>query len=142
MLFKLELEVKKLCISDFVRLVSSHVGSYLGWVISQVVAFASLILESLYSKWRVFISSHKLSSSLPLYSLFCAILPSIFILFYSLICSLLCSFSLIVPCLYFSMHHCHLIIVFSLCPSEVNLHTYLTTWLSSFPVGIFLGFLP
>jgi len=33
------------------------------------------------------------------------------------------------------------IIVFSLCPLEVNLHTYLTTWLSSCQVRIFFGFL-
>jgi len=30
--------------------------------------------------------------------------------------------------------------MFSLCPLEVNLHTYLTTWLSLCPVGIFFGF--
>jgi len=38
-------------------------------------------------------------------------------------------------------HHHHPILCFSLCPLEVNLHTYLTTWLSSCPVGIFFGFL-
>jgi len=38
------------------------------------------------------------------------------------------------------IHHQHHIIMFSLCPLEVNLHTYLTTWLSSYPVGIFFGF--
>ena len=39
------------------------------------------------------------------------------------------------------LHHLHLIIVFSLCPLEVNLHTYLTSWLSSCLVEIFFGFL-
>ena len=37
-------------------------------------------------------------------------------------------------------HHQHHIILFSLCPLEVNLHTYITTWLSSCPVGISFGF--
>ena len=42
----------------------------------------------------------------------------------------------------FTHHHLHHhIIVFSLCPLDVNLHTYLTTWLSSCPVRIFFGFL-
>ena len=35
-----------------------------------------------------------------------------------------------------------LFLSFSLCPCEVNLHTYLTTWLNSCPVRIFLGFSP
>jgi len=39
-------------------------------------------------------------------------------------------------------HHNHQICVFSLCPLEVNLHTYLTTWLSSCLMGIFFGFSP
>ena len=44
--------------------------------------------------------------------------------------------------LIFTPHHCHhLILWFSLCPLEVNFHTYLTTWLSSCLVGIFFGFL-
>ena len=48
---------------------------------------------------------------------------------------------------YLSFHLCsliftpHLILCFSLCPLEVNLHTYLTTWLSLCPMGIFFGFL-
>jgi len=37
--------------------------------------------------------------------------------------------------------HQHHIIVFFLCPLEENLHTYLSTWLSSCPVAIFYGFL-
>jgi len=48
-------------------------------------------------------------------------------------------------------HHCvnchnHLIILtifcFSLCPLEVNIHTYLTTWLNSCPVGVFFRLSP
>ena len=45
----------------------------------------------------------------------------------------------------FSFRPCiiHTILLsFSLCPSKVNLHTYLTTWLISCPVGIFLEFSP
>ena len=41
------------------------------------------------------------------------------------------------PFNFHTMHHCHLIMWFSFLPLEVNLHTYLTTWLSSCPVGIF-----
>ena len=32
-------------------------------------------------------------------------------------------------------------ILFSIFSLEVNIHTYLTTWLSSRPMGIFFGFL-
>ena len=74
MYFQLEFEVKKLYMSDFVILVSSHVKSYLVWVISQVAALASLILESLYYKWRDFISS--ISSLHPFLLLFLFIYAS------------------------------------------------------------------
>jgi len=44
--------------------------------------------------------------------------------------------------LIFAPHHHHLLILcVSLYSLEVNLHTYLTTWLSSCPMGIFFGFL-
>ena len=43
--------------------------------------------------------------------------------------------------LLFFLNYHHLILCFSLCPLEVNLHTFLTTWLSSCVVGIFFGFL-
>ena len=36
-------------------------------------------------------------------------------------------------------HNHHILCFFSFCPLEVNIHTYLTTWLSSCPVGIFFG---
>ena len=36
-------------------------------------------------------------------------------------------------------HHNHHILCFSFFSLEVNLHTYLTTWLCSCPVGIFFG---
>ena len=39
-----------------------------------------------------------------------------------------------------SPHHHHLILCFSLYPLELNIHTNLTTWLSSCPVRIFFGF--
>jgi len=126
--------------SDFVRLVSSHVGSYLGWIISQVAVLASLMLEFLCFKWCDFISSHKLSSSLPLLSLFTSSSPLhihfllLFNLFFTLFFFFICSLSLI------PLHYCHLIISFSLCPSEVNFHTYLNTWLSSCSLRIFVGF--
>ena len=45
------------------------------------------------------------------------------------------------PCAHFNFANCisySLYLVFHLCLWKVNLHTYLTTWLSSCPVGIFL----
>ena len=47
------------------------------------------------------------------------------------ICFLLCSF------ISAKHHHLHLILWFSFLSLEVSLHTYLTNWLSSCPVGIF-----
>ena len=68
---------------------------------------------------------------IPLYILVFFFSISVSILFLSIIYSLFSA----------PHHHPHTIIVFSLCPLEVYLHTYLTTWLSSCPVKIFLGFL-
>jgi len=66
------------------------------------------------------------------------------------LCSCLCHFLLVIfihpllplflnsaPCIIITSFLC-----FSLCHYEVNIHTYLTTWLSLCPVGIFLGFSP
>ena len=46
-----------------------------------------------------------------------------------------------VPSTHVQVIHHHLIFCFSLCPLEVNIHNYLTIWLSSCPVGIFFGFI-
>ena len=66
-------------------------------------------------------------------------------LLYSCVLLFLFDFSILllsIICFNFALlHHHHHIIVFSLWPLEVNLHTYLTTWLSSCPVGIFYSFL-
>ena len=68
--------------------------------------------------------------------------------FHSILClSLLFNFSFYIvflylaPCLNFAPHHHLHHTIVSLCPLEVNLHAYLTTWLSSCPVGIFFEFL-
>ena len=66
------------------------------------------------------------------------------------LCSCLCHFLLVIfihpllslflnftPCIIITLFLC-----FSLCPFEVHIHTYLTTWLSLCPVRIFLGFSP
>jgi len=86
---------------------------------------------------------HKLSSSPPLF---------IFLLrhpFHSSLLYHVCLLSLVITCLSHLMLFLFLqftfiiiitILCFSLCPLEVNLHTYLTTWLSSCPIGIFFGF--
>ena len=65
-----------------------------------------------------------------------AILASLFLQYY-IQNPLLPLFLISAPCIIITLFLC-----FSLCPSEVNLHTYLTTWLSSFPVRIFIGFPP
>ena len=54
--------------------------------------------------------------------------------FYILLLSIICFNSA-------PLHNHHHIIVFSLCPIKVNLHTYLTSWLSLCPVRIFFGFI-
>ena len=124
-------------------------GSYLECNALQVATLHHLSWSLSPSKWRDTISIlHKLSllsSSFP------------FIPFASSL--RLYSFSL---CYFFSfttrsslyslLHFVHLIpqssssspynCVFPLCPLEVNLHTYLTTWLSSCLVGTFFGFSP
>ena len=66
-------------------------------------------------------------------------LPFLFkFLFYSLGRFLSCFLSSYM--LFISTHHHHNhIIVFSLCPLEEKLHTYLTTWLSLCSVTIFYG---
>jgi len=87
---------------------------------------------------------HKLPSS----HLFFSILPCA--IYITCLCSCLCHFLLVIfihpllplflisaPCITITLFLC-----FSLYPFEVNLHTYLTTWLSSCLVGIFLGFSP
>jgi len=122
-------------------------GSYLGWVISQVATLASLTLGSLCSKWCGFLSFHK-HLFIPFLLLFSfkLRLPFPFLLYHLLlfnfsllVCFLVGSFVLIFAplCIIHTIYLC-----FSLCPSEVNLHTYLTTWLCSCLVGIFLGFPP
>ena len=99
------------------------------------------------SKWRDPPLFHHISfsflSPLPLFPLFHLSLCSYVLVF------ILCQFSvycvLVFPSMLFYIlpfiinHH---ILIFFLCPLEVNLHTYLTTWLSSCPVGIFFGFSP
>ena len=80
-------------------------GSYLGWVIPQVATLTSLILESLCSKWRDFLSYHKVSSSLPFVIFIYVFLPfhihhfSLFNLFFTWLFFFTCSLSLI------SLHH-------------------------------------
>ena len=49
------------------------------------------------------------------------------------------------PCAHFQFRNCILFspyLVFDLCLYEVNFYTYLTTWLSSCPMGIFLNSSP
>ena len=87
------------------NIASGNSGSYLGWVISQVVALASLILESLCSKWLDFLSYHKISSSLPFVIFIYVFLPfhihhfPLFNLFFTLFFFFTCS-------LYLIPHHC------------------------------------
>jgi len=85
--------------------------------------------------------SPKLSYLFSIFLFFIA--PSSFILrLVIFFCYSIYIFIYLVPYFNFAPHHhLHHIIVFYLCPLEVNLHTYLTTWLSSCPVGIFFGFL-
>ena len=102
---------------------------------------STLILEKPHSKWRV-----------QLFSITISILPLSFLSFpyatyYLCFLYLFCLiFSIRFPSCYhvsfpvfYIPHHTSFspYNVFFLLPLEVNLHTYLTTWLSSCPVGIF-----
>ena len=81
--------------------------------------------------------------SLPLFPLFHLSLCSYVLVF--ILCQCSVHYVLDFPSMLFYIspfninHH---IPVFFLCPLEVNLHTYLTTWLCPCPVGIFFGFSP
>ena len=121
---------------------SLFVGLILGVCALQVTALhhSSWSLTPLQVVWRP-------SSSISFLYLFISsfLAPFPFIL-YSCVLLFLFGFSILLLssiCFNFvPLHHHHHIIVFSLFPLEVNLHTYLTTWLSSCLVGIFFGFSP
>ena len=133
--------------SDFFRLGSSHGGSYLECLSTlsggsftthlgvppSPSGMTSLLFHKLSSSLPPFIFLFMSSISIPLYDsifvfqfwlllvilhlIFFAFLPFIFIIIITILC-------------------------FSLCPLKANLHTYLTTWLSSCLVGILFGFSP
>ena len=135
--------VKKLCRSDFVSLEYSLLG-VLSWVCEHF-------------KWWIFVTylgaSHSPSGVIIPFISINFLHPYSFHSFpfhhlHSLLCSCLCLFpfghllhSLLhfVPFKFHNHHHNHHIFVFSFSPLEDKLHTYLTTWLSSCPVGIFFG---
>jgi len=110
-----------------------------------------LILSAQHLKWRLFpliLESPPPLSGVTTPSSYKLLFPFIFLFSIALCYSVhLCLFGfhlLSFPYMLFNsapLHHHHHIIVFSIFPLEVNLHTYLTTWLSSCPVGILFGFL-
>ena len=122
--------------------------SYYYWVLPWVHYTSSggstpLILEYpiLQVAWQHLISIsflHLFTLFLPLLHHFSSILYVI-VLFFSFSVFIVFSFHYM---LFISAHHDlnHHIIVFSLCPLLENLHTYLTTWLSSCPMVIFFRF--
>ena len=120
-------------------LVLSFCGSYLGCLCTSSGGSSPLILESpttpsgvtaiiIHSFLYLFISSFLAPFPFLLYSCVLIFLFGFSILLLSIICF---NFE--------PHHHQHHIISFSLCSLVVNLHTYLTTWLSSCSVGIFFG---
>ena len=123
----------------------NELGYYLECVSISSGDFSSLILE--FPTLQVACSSFPISISF-LHLIFS--IPfhfAIYILLYVLVCGFFHSVVFIHPLLPLFLNSAPCIIItlflwFSLCPSEVNLHTYLTTWLSSCPVGIFVGFSP
>ena len=120
----------------------SFSGSYLECLCTSSGGSSPLILESLTTPSGVTtIIIHKLPLSLHLFLPYAISISSYIIVFFFF----LFDFSILllsIICFNFAaLHHHHHIIMFSLCPLEVNLHTYLTTWLSSCPVRIFFGFL-
>ena len=112
---------------------------FLGFITLQVAVLDHSSRSIPSSKWRDHISP-SISFLLSLH-LFFSSPCAIFIPFYDLVFFF---FSFLISIL-FSFHLCslnfaprHLILCFSLCSLEENLHTYLTTWLSSCPMTIFI----
>ena len=71
-------------------------------------------------------------------------MPFPFLLYYCVLLFLFGFHILLLSIIYFNsspLNYHHHIVVFSLCPLEVNLHTYLTIWLRSCPMRIFFRFL-
>ena len=113
----------------------SFCGSYLGCLCTSSGGSSPLILESPITPSGVTTTIiHKHPLSLHLF-LPCTISILLFLFDFSILLLSIICFN------YAPLHHHHHIIVFYFCPLEVNLHTYLTTWLSSCSVGIFFGFL-
>ena len=122
------------------RLVFSLLWSYLVRVRAlQEVSPITYLGDPTHSMWRVLpFPKHSYPSSfpfhLPLHHYFPLCSCVLFLFPFDPLhtnCILLCSF------IFRKHHHLHHILCFFLLPLEVNLHTYLTTWLSSCPMGIF-----
>jgi len=140
--------LRRICVRCLWGLFPLSIRSHLEWFeSSQVATFNTYLGGKPHSKWRDPFSIHHISICfLRLFHFF----------HYSNLS--LCSYVLIFFHCQFGFYHDfmfplmfikflpfiinHEILVFFLCPLEVNLHTYLTTWLSLCPVGIFFGFSP
>ena len=130
--------VKKLCRGVFVRLESSHSGSYLECVnTSSVGSFTTHLGVPPSPSGMTSLLFPKASLNLLIFFVFVSIPFYIFLLFTIRSSIIFVSFcSSILHLIIITLYLC-----FSLCSLEVNLHTYLTTWLCSCQVGIFFGFL-
>jgi len=111
-----------------------------------VATLSPLILEWLLLQvaWHPFFF-HKLSSSLHLFVILLCHPFHSSLYYYACILfwfSLIFLHLMFFPFSQFTFIIIITILCFSLCPLEVNLHTYLTTWLSLYPVGIFFGLSP
>ena len=124
------------------RLESCHSGSYLEFVsTSSGGNFTTHLGVPHFSKWHD--NPFSSISFLHLFTFSFLFFTPLSIPFYSFLLFTIWSSIIFVS---FCSSISHLIITlylcFSFCPLEVNLNTYLTTWLSLYPVGIFFGFSP